>query len=196
MPKTCELCRFKDYDPSFYQPYQKWASRFIPENGINVLFIAESPSYHLKERAYIYNTNYVGRRQFVLRGLIRALGLDKEPIAATLTPQRKEAILRKFQGSGYFLVDAAKCSVNQIKHSALRDAVIKSCSDTFLYRRTEELQRSKGIRKVVVMKYNVYDVVANELARLFPEQFVKRRIPFPCCGWQNKFVNEVKAIAT
>lgn len=196
MSKTCQLCRFKEYDPPFYELYERWASRFIPENSIKVLFIAESPSYHPEERAYIYNVNYVGGRQFILRSLIRALDLEEDPITATQRPERKEAVLRKFQHSGYFLLDSAKCPVNQIKNLALRNGILKSCAETFLYNYVQELVRSKGVRRVVAMKYNVYDVVANELARLFPEQFVKRRIPFPCCGWQNKFVNEVKAIAS
>lgn len=189
----CERCRFTGHEPPFYAPYDQWSSHYVPESGIRYLFVAESPAYFESgERPYIYNVNYVGQG-FLLNGILGALKLVDSPISIR-TPKHKEGLLRKLVKAGCFLVDAARCPVNQVHNRKLRNEIISDCSKQFLIKRIEELKRVYGIDRILLIKYNVYDTLLGTIRERFPKEIVDLRLPFPCCGWQEVFKQRLKQV--
>lgn len=138
------------------------------------------------------HTWHVGRGQYLLRCLAEALELNDDPVAATKKVAQKTALLRKFQESGRFLTEAARCPVNHIRSRAVRDNIIRSCSTKFCYNMIDQLIRNTGLRKIVVIKHNVYNIIKDGAMHMFPDLFVHSKIPFPCCGVQQIAESVVK----
>jgi len=195
LPKTCERCPYKDSETTFYQPYDNWASKFVPEQRIKILFISESPSYYEgnEQLPYIYNPKYIGQRQYLLQGLANGLKLHEDPLKLSRTIEGKTVLLTRFS-SNYFLLDATRCSVNQYGNDPIRNTIVESCSETFLYTRIMKLEREKGIDNIITIKANVHELLSDRLTKLFPTIYINTKLPFPSHGHQKKFVKELRGI--
>jgi uracil-DNA glycosylase len=126
--KTCRKCivlasgkRLKNQDKPYvnFEVEKKWK----PENGIKVLFVAESPPWNGKER-YFYN-EIEDKRANLRKEVLRRLDLET---------------LKEFKKEGYFLIDAIKCRLDKRAKKNVPKEVLKSCSDRFLMKEVTSLK--------------------------------------------------------
>jgi uncharacterized phage protein (TIGR02220 family) len=103
-----------------FQVETKWK----PKNGINVLFIAESPPWNGKQR-YFYNPDIVEKRTNLRKEVLRHLNLKT---------------LEEFRDNGYFLIDAIKCRLNKKEKKNVPTQVLQNCSAKFLQREITQLK--------------------------------------------------------
>lgn len=116
-------------------PFARYAvyNRWLPQDGIRVLFIAEAPPWRNVDRPagyrYFYNpeqTPVTG----ISREIFRCLGIA----GAT-----KEECLEAFRDQGFFLTDAVKCILNKDSHPHIPVSLIAENARTILEPEIEAL---------------------------------------------------------
>ena len=118
----CNADRLKLVDKPYvvFQVEEKW----LPRQGVKVLFVAESPPWNGEQR-YFYNTLNIGKRAGLRKEVLRWLSLPS---------------LEAFKDKGYFLIDAIKCRLNKKNNSSVPLEVLEKCSRKFLWEEIKVLR--------------------------------------------------------
>jgi len=102
----------------------KVEEKWLPQKGVNILFVAESPPWNGKQ-SYFYNAAQTSKRTNLRKEMFRHLYLPS---------------LEAFRDKSYFLVDAIKCRLNKKDKSNVPSEVLKKCSTEFLGREIKTLK--------------------------------------------------------
>lgn len=198
LPETCELCRFKHMVPPRYSKYDVYSENQKPHNRIKILFIAESPPNPTEAEEtnlpYIYNPNYFERGR---GGLLRALDPANPNLKVESLEDKRELLARARQpgySSPIYLLDAARCPVNQLDRDPLREKIVNCCANRFLYDRIRELDKKPGIDHIIIVKSTVYQVLRRRMRELFEGKFVDVELPFPNVWWKRTFTERLGRI--
>ena len=143
---------------------------------IEVLWIAESPPV---AGGYFYFEKPSGKGHF-FRETMKALGWWDEKLWMQ-SGLDKKSFLRKFQESGFFLLDLSDNPVNGLSRSERKKALQDSLPGLL-----KEVTRLAP-KRILIIKRNVFDIACASLSELEYTVLNKKPIPFPSNHWQAEY---------
>lgn len=159
--------------------YRERRARWKPER-VRLLLIAESApddGGDLANRRFFYDEHLTGK-DGLFREVVRAL-YDDPPLVSG--PHAKTPWLERLKSDGVYLVDLATTPVNY--HSPVaREAALRRNIDE-----TVELARELDPVGIVLVKQNVFDLLAGPLRTAGLPLLHDAMIPFPGSGQQKRF---------
>lgn len=159
--------------------YSERRARWKPEH-VRLLLIAESApddGGDLANRRFFYDDNLTGK-DGLFREVVRAL-YDDPPL--TSGPNAKMHWLEKLQSDGLYLIDLAPVPVNYHSPSERAAALQRNIDATVSH--ASELEPDG----VVLVKQNVFDLLAGPLRAAGLPLLHDAMIPFPGSGQQKRF---------
>lgn len=167
----CENCPSKDYD---FEETRLAREKYRPER-VKVLFISESPTSRMIDGRYVYFyfPGVPAKSHWLYRYTMEAV------YGSVDLSRPREEYLQRFCDDGYYLLDAARCPVNDHSKQSKKNA-IKSCSSLYLLPEIKQLQPSA----ILLIKANVYRMLRQWLVDEGFRVLNDRFIPFPSNGWQ------------
>jgi hypothetical protein len=164
--------------------YSTARRRYLPSNGVKVLFIGESaPNPRASDVRFFYHP-VLRSKDNLFRGLILALyDADKHALASA----PKTQWLNRFRGDGYYLDDLCPEPVNHLgtsERSQARRAAVPS-----LIRRISKLSP----RGIVICHTPTYRDIAEPLRANNLPVLHRAPIPFPLGNYRTGFAYAVRA---
>ena len=153
---------------------------------IKILFVAESPPESKKNEdlKFFYNPAQT-RNDNLFHSIMKVVFPDYEIGCHT-----KGEWLERFKGEGFFLIDATEIPLNR-KTNAERNSIIK-------LERQEKVKEIKQLisqgTKVILIKKNIFHLLANELSTAGVQLLNRAFLPFPSHGHERRFVKECRAL--
>jgi hypothetical protein len=98
----------------------------------------------------------------------------------------KKSFLRKFQESGFFLLDLSDNPVNGLSRSERKKALQDSLPGLL-----KEVTRLAP-KRILIIKRNVFDIACASLSELEYTVLNKKPIPFPSNHWQAEYIRLVR----
>ena len=168
--------------------YASAAKTYRPKE-IKTIFIAESPPEEDENgvKRYFYFPDD-SRWEFLLDGIAGVVFPDME--YDIKKPEDKKRILEKLKEGGYFLVDACEFPINKLPEKEKTSHIQNNYKD--LKERLKSLV--KDDTQIVLIKKNIYDLLAEKLKadgfNVINEEF----IDFPSNGNQGKFKKKMQKL--
>jgi hypothetical protein len=165
--------------------YAEAANKYAPHNGTRILFIAEAPPNEIERYFYFEN---VKDKDWLWRALMKGLYTECWEKGRTREHRRiKSEWLKKFQTSGYRLIDALKPPVPDSHEQRVQ--AIKEVE-------TKLIEEVKSIdpKCIVLIKKSVFEALYEPMCATNLNVINNEMLPFPSSGWQTEFHNKFKEL--
>jgi hypothetical protein len=154
---------------------------YLPSGRIKVLFVAEAPPGN-SERFFYFK--HVRTHDWLYLGLMRALYPDVRELRAPDLRKLKAIYLQRFQGDGYYLVDACDYPMPPRPTQAVKRQALKSSLPNLIERIRELVDPETP---VVLISSTVYSVCRQPLIEAGINVINASAIDFPSSGRQREF---------
>jgi hypothetical protein len=159
--------------------YAERRARWKPE-GVRLLLIAESAPGNggdIANRRFFYDDNLTSK-DGLFREVVRALYDDPELVSG---PKAKTPWLEKLKADGVFLIDLATVPVNEFGAADRAAALERNIDETVAEARKLDPEG------VVLVKHNVFELLARPIRDAGLPLLHDVMIPFPGSGQQKRF---------
>lgn len=161
-------------------------ARYKPER-IRLLFVAESPPNPRDgELRFFYNPE-LATWDHLFHALMEVVFDDYQRRA-----HPKSYWLRRFQEAGFYLIDATDEPVNHLRGRERRETLRAALP----YKLAEMRELVSRETPIVLVKKNVFELMAGPLREQGMNVIHDAPLPFPSNGWQRAFINQCQDVLT
>lgn len=157
--------------------YEKVRQRYRPDK-IKVLLIAESPppAAGTESSRQFYRSDRVRRADRLFTSTVKALYPEAADKPEAELEKEKEQWLRRFQSSGWYMIEALEHSLPHEVTKAERQELIRKNLPRLITRVKELAELGTGI---ILIKSNVFDVAAEPLRQAGFNVLNKELVDYP-----------------